>query len=124
MYNELGYIFGAFDIDDNGTINFKEFMISYAMTSRGDPHEKLEYAFDLYDVDETGTLDRSELRNVIVGMLDMLGAEKRGIGHAEDLANNCLEKLDDSSDGTITKEEFVEGLLEDYSMRAVMSPFN
>ena len=29
------YVFGAFDKDKNGTISFNEFMIAYALTSRG-----------------------------------------------------------------------------------------
>ena len=29
------YVFDAFDKDNNGTINFNEFMIAFALTSRG-----------------------------------------------------------------------------------------
>ncbi len=118
-----GYVFECFDADDSGTINFNEFMIAYAMTSRGDYGDKLNYAFDLYDIDENGTLNKTELRAVLECMLDLLGADKRGYS-SEDLANKCLTELDDSLDGKITKEEFISGLLENYSLRALMSPFN
>ena len=93
------------------------------MTSRGDPAEKLEYAFELYDIDESQTLDRSELNAVIYGMLDMLGADRRG-ENPEEIAASCLAQLDSSGDGSITKEEFVNGLLASYSLRSLMSPFN
>lgn len=93
------------------------------MTSRGDPVEKLEYAFELYDIDDSQTLDRSELEAVIYGMLDMLGADRRG-QNPEDIAASCLAQLDSSGDGTVTKEEFVTGLMESYSLRSLMSPFN
>lgn len=56
-------------------------------------------------------------------MLDMLGADRRG-HNIEELANECLAQLDESGDGTVTKEEFINGLLESYSLRALMSPFN
>lgn len=46
--------------------------VAYAMTSRGDPRNKLEYTFDVYDADNNGYLDREELRTVIYGMLDLL----------------------------------------------------
>lgn len=98
-------------------------MIAYAMTSRGEPEDKLDFAFDLYDVDETQTLNKAEIKNVLDAMLDLLGADEKG-HPAEDLANECLEQLDASGDGTITKEEFVNGLLTNYSLRALMSPFN
>ena len=38
-------IFRIFDKDNNGTIDFKEFMIATDMTSSGSPEEKLEWAF-------------------------------------------------------------------------------
>jgi len=83
----------------------------------------IEYAFELYDIDENGTLDRTELNAVIYGMLDMLGADRRG-HNSQELAKECLSQLDDNKDGHITKDEFVSGLMENYSLRALMSPFN
>jgi len=68
-------------------------------------------------------LDRNELNAVIHGMLDMLGADRRGHS-SQDVAKGCLLLLDENRDGRITKDEFVSGLLEDNSLRALMSPFN
>ncbi len=67
------------------------------MTSRGDPKEKLEFAFELYDSDNSGTLDRDELNAVIYGMLDMLGADRRGHS-SQTLAEECMSQLDKSGD--------------------------
>ena len=53
-------------------IDFKEFIVAYALTSRGDLKTKLDYAFDCYDADENGSLTGLEVRAVIHGMLDML----------------------------------------------------
>jgi Ca2+-binding EF-hand superfamily protein len=66
------FAFRAFDADNNGRITFSEFLVAYAMTSRGDQRHKLEYAFEVYDADNNGSLDSGELRTVIYGMLDML----------------------------------------------------
>lgn len=93
------------------------------MTSRGDQKDKLEYAFELYDADDSGTLDKGELKSVIYGMLGMLGADRKG-HHVENLANECMSQLDSSGDGMISKDEFVSGLIKNYSLRALMSPFN
>lgn len=93
------------------------------MTSRGEPRQKLEYAFDLYDADNSGDLDRLELKAVIHGMLDMLGADKKGHS-AANLATECLHQLDKNNDGRVSKAEFINGLMENYSLRMLMSPFN
>jgi len=55
--------------------------------------------------------------------MGLLGANRRG-QRSQDLAKECFSKLDANKDGRITKDEFVSGLLENYSLRAVMSPFN
>ena len=59
------------------------------MTSRGDPKKKLEYAFDMYDVENNGTLDQNELTTGITGMLDLLGADKKGVD-SNALGKECI----------------------------------
>lgn len=66
------FVFGAFDQDNSGCICFNEFLVAYALTSRGNAKKKLEYAFDMYDIDNNGSLSSKEVRSVIVGMLDLL----------------------------------------------------
>jgi len=68
-------------------------------------------------------LDRNELNAVIFAMMDMLGANRRG-NKPQELAKECLSKLDENKDERITKDEFVSGLLKNYSLRSLMSPFN
>ena len=117
------FVFAVFDQDRSGTINFNEFLVAFALTSRGDPNKKLEYAFDVYDVDDNGYMDRAELRTVLTAMLDLLGADKRGT-NVPALVDECMKDLDNSKDGKVTKEEFVNGLAANYSLRALLSPFN
>ena len=83
-----------------------------------------EYAFDLYDIDKNGTLDINELNAVIYGMLGLLGGEDRKGNNVKNLAKECMDQLDKNHDGQISKDEFVSGLLTNYKLRALMSPFN
>ena len=96
------FVFRGFDADNNGFINFNEFLVAYALTSRGDPKKKLEYAFELYDADNNGSLDKNEVKEVLTGMLDLLGADKKG-HNTQALAEECFRELDSSHDGKITK---------------------
>ena len=93
------------------------------MTSRGDQRSKLSYAFDLYDMDSNGFIDVDELSMIIFAMFSMLGTEKSK-EQSLSLAQMCLNQLDKSGDGKISKQEFISGLLENYSIRILMSPFN
>ena len=77
-------------------------MISFALTSRGDLKKKLEYAFALYDADGNGYLDSNEINDVITGMLDLLGADKKH-NNPKQLADECIKQLDSSKDGQVSK---------------------
>ena len=138
-----GSVFNAFDKDKNGFVSFHEFMVSgivilyknflfwlfyfskigYALTSRGEVKDKLEFAFEAYDANNSKTLDSEELNAVISGMLDLLGADKNGF-KIKELVDACMADLNVSKNGVITKDEFVDGLLKNYSLRMLMSPFN
>ena len=83
------------------TSNLK-FQIGYSLTSKGDLKKKLEYAFELYDSDGNGYLDHKEIRDVITGMLDLLGADKKS-NNAFQLAEECIKQLDASNDGRVSK---------------------
>lgn len=97
--------------------------MAYALTSRGDVKKKLDYAFALYDADQNGYLDSREIRTVLIAMLDLLGADKRSHNISK-LTDECMSQLDLAKEGRVSKDEFVNGLLRNYSLRSLMSPFN
>merc|ERR1712062_836959 len=43
------HIFGTFDVDNNGLIDFKEFLLAIDVTSSGSPEKKLSWAFRTSD---------------------------------------------------------------------------
>ena len=83
----------------------------------------MNFAFDVYDLDRNGYLDQIELKTVIYGMLDMLGADRKA-HNPQALAAQVMKDLDQSHDGKVSKDEFVKGLLANPSLRALLSPFN
>lgn len=50
----VDHIFRIFDKDENGSIDFKEFMLATDMTTGGSAEERLRWAFKMYDKDGSG----------------------------------------------------------------------
>jgi hypothetical protein len=103
VYTHWASFFWFFFKSSIDWLSLIRFKIAFALTSRGDLKKKLEYAFALYDADNSGYLDRNEVREVITGMLDLLGADKRS-HNPQQLAEECIKELDSSNDGKISKQ--------------------
>lgn len=116
------FIFTAFDQDLNGLISFREFLIGFTLTSRGDHKDKLIYAFDLYDTDKSGTIDFYEMKTVISAIMTLLGGEIDA-SYINNLAEECMVYLDKNGDGIVSRDEFIEGLLQHPHLRKFLSPF-
>ena len=54
-------LFDAFDSDNSGTIDFKQFVIGLNKTSKGTKRDKIELAFSVYDVDGSGEFTKMSL---------------------------------------------------------------
>jgi Ca2+-binding EF-hand superfamily protein len=56
-------------------------------------------------------------------VLDLLGADKN-MNDPQKLADEAIKQIDTSRDGKVTKEEFIKGLMKNYSLRSLMNPFS
>ena len=54
-----------YDCDGNGFVDFKEFMTTLSVASRGTPDEKLIWAFKLYDKDNNGYLLEKDVADIL-----------------------------------------------------------
>jgi len=114
-------IFRIFDKDNNGTIDFKEFMLATDMTSSGSPEEKLEWAFKMYDKDGSGTIELTEMVEVIGTLYDMEGVTTSGGEGNEQRATRIFAELDINGDGELTMDEFVRGCMQEKDLVRMLS---
>jgi Ca2+-binding EF-hand superfamily protein len=122
--NELAaVIFKKFDKDANSKINLGEFLIGHSLITNSDARDKLNFAFDVYDIDNNGRLNTSELAKVCAAVLKF---HDRGFdSERSDLSivDEWIRKLDADNNCEVSRDEFIDCLMDNYGMRAFMTNF-
>ncbi|KAJ1350426.1 hypothetical protein KIN20_006214 [Parelaphostrongylus tenuis] len=106
-YSDL--LFDTFDNDNNGAINFQEFVKALSVLCRGTIDEKLEWLYKLYDPKGKGEITWQRLFYVITSMDDLMGKNARPTPTYEQRAqhaHNVFQKFDIGKRGRISKEDF------------------
>ena len=119
----LDRYYSKFDADNNGNIDFTEFVHGVCLLTKGDVDDKLKFIFECYDLDGNGTISKDELRhwiksifgsglkvvqelctslNVTIADNDAFTAETLKI-----VVNKCFEEIDTDHSDTIELEEFI-----------------
>ncbi|XP_074598897.1 frequenin-1-like [Brevipalpus obovatus] len=109
-------VFRVFDENQDGSIEFEEFIKALSVTSRGNLEEKLVWAFKLYDVDNDGYITRAEMASIVESIYAMLGNQKLPEDEEEtpqERVNRIFDQLDKNHDNKLTLEEFKEGSKQD-----------
>ncbi|CAF3389449.1 unnamed protein product [Rotaria sp. Silwood1] len=112
--NYCKYAFDAFDQNDDGTIDFTEFLFSIAITSGGDLDTRLTAAFDLYDISNDEQVDQKELVKMITALYQLHGKAIDGAhDNPKTRAAEILAALDINNDRKLSKHEFIAGFVHD-----------
>lgn len=69
------YAFEAFDINNRQKIDFKDFIKSLSIASRGTIEEKLQWSFRMYDRDKDGYISYNDLLTVVKSVYKMVGTK-------------------------------------------------
>ena len=117
------HVFRTFDTDQNGVIDFEEFLLAMYVTSAGTAEEKLTWAFRMYDVDGNGTIDPDEMLKVVRAIYGMRCEEAtEPTSVADERARKIFRRMDENGDGQLTEEEFLRGCLEDDELSKLLAP--
>ncbi|XP_056156564.1 guanylyl cyclase-activating protein 1 [Lampris incognitus] len=112
-------MFKTFDMNNDGYIDFMEYVAALSLVLKGGVQQKLRWYFKLYDVDRSGCIDREELLLIIKSIRAITGADHDM--SAEDFTNMVFDKIDVNGDGELSYEEFVEGIQNDEMLLATLT---
>ncbi|CAF0899508.1 unnamed protein product [Adineta steineri] len=117
-------LFDRIDVNDDGTIDFNEFLVLIAIRNQlGSLEKRLAFVFDLWDDSEDGQIDRKELTNLLSAMYDRAGIrDQKGEWDPKKRAKEIIAKLDISGDKKLNKEEFVTGCMNDQVICKLLLP--
>ncbi|KAJ3663503.1 hypothetical protein Zmor_007759 [Zophobas morio] len=103
-------VFRVFDENNDGSIEFEEFIRALSVTSRGNLDEKLHWAFRLYDVDNDGFITREEMYNIVDAIYQMVGQQpSEDENTPQKRVDKIFDQMDKNHDDRLTLEEFREG---------------
>ncbi|CAF4678137.1 unnamed protein product, partial [Rotaria socialis] len=115
--------FDTFDSNDDGTIDFDEFLLAISATSHGNLDDRLAVAFDMYDISDDGFIDQKELAKMITAMYDLVGeTNRKGENDPKKRSIDIITRLDVGGDKKLNKQEFIAGCKNDPVIRRLLAP--
>ena len=104
-----------YDVNNDGVIDFTEFLIAIHVMSVGSPEQNLERIFRFYDVNSNGFIERPELIEVIHDLFDCDISDKNRI------INEAFKEIKNGNHEKISKDEFIQSCLEKRKVSTLLS---
>ncbi|XP_040892788.1 guanylyl cyclase-activating protein 2-like [Toxotes jaculatrix] len=107
-------VFRSFDTNQDGKIDFMEYVAAVHLVLRGKLEDKLKWSFKVYDRDGNGCLDRQEVRHIVKIIYKIKTHNDPSVTeNIEDICDRIFELVDKNRDSQISLEEFIEGAEKD-----------
>merc|ERR1712025_1473704 len=110
-------IFSLYDVDGNGYIEFKEFLLVITMMSGGTAKTKLQQIFKIFDADKNGTISKAELLKIVHHLFHLIPEKhKENLPTPQKFGERLMDEMDSDKDGVISEDEFVLAFLRNEEM--------
>jgi len=117
------HVFRVYDTNQDGFIDFIEFMVVYYVMADGSPEEVLLKIFRIFDINSDGVISKKELTRLVKDMYGMIQAESPetvriseivetfDTASKEMIAKSAFAEMDKDVDGKISTAEFISACL-------------
>merc|ERR1712179_83818 len=105
------HVFRIYDSNNDGYIDFIEFMLIFHIMSDGTPEEVLGKIFRVFDLNLDGTINKKEMTRLIKDMYGLIKAEDPEVQSQAVIAKAAFAEMDADGDGKITEREFISACL-------------
>eukprot|EP00092_Neocalanus_flemingeri_P022117 GFUD01023993.1.p1 GENE.GFUD01023993.1~~GFUD01023993.1.p1 ORF type:complete len:202 (+),score=71.82 GFUD01023993.1:107-712(+) len=105
-------IFRIYDRDNNGTVEFQEFLVIIYVMSDGTKEEKLKHIFRIFDSDGDGSITLVEMTSIVSHLYHLIPEKEREeVGSPEKFSERIMKEMDKNKDGNISEEELMSAFL-------------
>merc|ERR1712140_32845 len=93
------HVFRVYDTNNDGYIDFVEFMVIFYIMSDGSPEE-------VFDLNSDGSISNKEMERLVKDMYSLLKTEDPTIAAKDMITKSAFAEMDKNEDGKVTLEEF------------------
>jgi len=101
------HVFRIYDANNDGYIDFVEFMLIYHIMGDGTPTEVLSKIFRLFDYNSDGSITQKEMKRLIKDMYGLIKAEDPNAASEVMITKTAFAEMDQNQDGKVSEEEFI-----------------
>merc|ERR1712193_378775 len=105
------HVFRIYDSNNDGYIDFVEFMVIFHIMSEGTSEEVLAKIFRLFDVNSDGNISHKEMKRLVKDMYGLLKSEDPNLAADKMIAKSAFAEMDKDEDGKVSLEEFQSACL-------------
>ncbi|XP_007901270.1 EF-hand calcium-binding domain-containing protein 1 [Callorhinchus milii] len=115
-------VFRAFDRDNDGYVNVREWIEGLSVFLRGTLDEKIKYCFDVFDLNGDGHVSREEMFHMLKTSLIKQPSEEDPDEGVKDLVEIALKKMDYDHDNKVSYADFEKAVKDENLLLEAFGP--